>query len=103
MDTIKRDAERFKALGYPIRLCLLSLIARHGGSKNVGDLQRDLEIYGYVIEQATLSAHLRTLYWAGFIEEQRAGQEHYYCVRGDALAASQDALADLARLAEVAS
>lgn len=81
-------AQRFKALGDPVRLRLLSLIASHeGGEACVCELTADFQLSG-----PTISHHLRVLREAGLIDGQRRGTWIYYRVMPDALLALSQAL-----------
>jgi ArsR family transcriptional regulator len=76
-------ARGFKALGDPVRLRLLSLIASHaGGEVCVCELTA-----GFVLTGPTISHHLKVLREAGLIDGQRRGTWVYYRVVPDALAA----------------
>jgi ArsR family transcriptional regulator, arsenate/arsenite/antimonite-responsive transcriptional repressor len=67
-------AGAFKALGDPVRLQLLSMIASHaGGEVCVCDLTPAFELSG-----PTISHHLRVLREAGLIDHQRRGTWVYY-------------------------
>jgi ArsR family transcriptional regulator, arsenate/arsenite/antimonite-responsive transcriptional repressor len=71
----------FKAMGDPVRLRLLSLIASHdGGEACVCDLTGVFELSG-----PTISHHLRVLREAGLIAGERRGTWVYYRVLPDAL------------------
>lgn len=73
----------FKALGDPVRLRLLSLIAARGGQEVcVCDLTGAFEVTG-----PTISHHLKVLREAGLIDCQRRGTWVYYWVIPTALAA----------------
>lgn len=64
----------FKALGDPVRLRLLSLIAsRAGGEVCVCELTT-----GFELSQPTISHHLKLLRQAGLIDCQRRGTWVYY-------------------------
>lgn len=83
-------ATAFKALGDPVRLRLLSLIASHdGGEVCVCELTPEFDLTG-----PTISHHLKALRQAGLIDCERRGTWVYYWVR-PAL------LARLARLLDV--
>jgi ArsR family transcriptional regulator len=70
-------APMFKALGDPVRLRLLSLIASHpGGEACVCDLTPRFELTG-----PTISHHLRVLREAGLIDCERRGTWVYYWLR----------------------
>jgi len=74
-------ARLFKALGDPVRLRLLSLIASHeGGEACVCDLSGVFDLSG-----PTISHHLKVLREAGLIAGERRGTWVYYRVLPDAL------------------
>jgi ArsR family transcriptional regulator len=76
-------AAGFKALGDPVRLRLLSLIAaRAGGEVCVCDLTSAFTVSG-----PTISHHLRVLREAGLIDCQRRGTWVYYWIIRTRLAA----------------
>jgi ArsR family transcriptional regulator len=76
-------AKGFKALGDPVRLRLLSLIAAKAGDEVcVCDLTGAFEVTG-----PTISHHLRVLREAGLIDCQRRGTWVYYRVVPARLAA----------------
>jgi ArsR family transcriptional regulator len=71
----------FKAMGDPVRLRLLSLIASHeGGEACVCDLTGVFELTG-----PTISHHLKVLREAGLISGQRRGTWVFYRVHPEAL------------------
>jgi ArsR family transcriptional regulator len=75
-------ARVFKAMGDPVRLRLLSLIASHeGGEACVCDLTDVFELTG-----PTISHHLKVLREAGLITGERRGTWVYYRVRPELLA-----------------
>jgi ArsR family transcriptional regulator len=75
-------AKAFKALGDPVRLRLLSLIAsRGGGEVCVCDLTEAFDVTG-----PTISHHLRVLREAGLIDCERRGTWVYYWIIPSALA-----------------
>jgi ArsR family transcriptional regulator, arsenate/arsenite/antimonite-responsive transcriptional repressor len=75
-------ARVFKAMGDPVRLRLLSLIASHsGGEACVCDLTDVFDLSG-----PTISHHLKVLREAGLITGDRRGTWIYYRVRPDLLA-----------------
>lgn len=88
-------ARVFKALGDPVRLRLLSLIAsREGGEVCVCDLTP-----AFALSQPTISHHLKLLREAGLIGSERRGTWVYYWL----LPESTDRLAAiLTRPAELA-
>jgi ArsR family transcriptional regulator len=76
-------AQGFKALGDPVRLRLLSLVAaRAGGEVCVCDLTAAFTLTG-----PTISHHLKVLREAGLIDCQRRGTWVYYWVIPTRLAA----------------
>jgi ArsR family transcriptional regulator, arsenate/arsenite/antimonite-responsive transcriptional repressor len=81
-------ARVFKAIGEPVRLRLLSLIASHaGGEACVCDLTGAFDLSG-----PTISHHLKVLREAGIIEGDRRGTWIYYRVRPETLRVLSDAL-----------
>ncbi|WP_258341693.1 ArsR/SmtB family transcription factor [Saccharopolyspora gregorii] len=82
-------ARVFKAIGEPVRLRLLSLIASHeGGEACVCDLTGAFELSG-----PTISHHLKILREAGVIDGERRGTWVYYRVRPETLNLVSEALA----------
>ncbi|WP_042376058.1 ArsR/SmtB family transcription factor [Streptacidiphilus melanogenes] len=75
-------ARMFKALGDPVRLRLLSLIASfEGGEACVCDLTGPFDV-----SQPTISHHLKVLREAGLVDSERRGTWVYYWVLPPALA-----------------
>jgi len=70
-----------RALGGPVRLQLVDVLAAHPGELCVCEL---LPLFD--IAQSTLSHHLKTLAGAGILETRRQGLFAYYLVRPRALA-----------------
>src|SRR6201997_955659 len=69
-------AAMFKALGDPVRLRLLSLIARHpGGQACVCEISGTFDV-----SQPTISHHLKLLRSAGLLDCERRGTWVYYWV-----------------------
>ncbi|HEX5493168.1 MAG TPA: metalloregulator ArsR/SmtB family transcription factor [Mycobacteriales bacterium] len=82
-----RRAERlaavFRALGDPVRLRLVSLIASHpGGEVCVCEL-----VGAFDLTQPTISHHLRVLRQAGLVDCERRGTWAYYRTVPDTIAA----------------
>lgn len=74
-------AAMFKALGDPVRLRLLSLIASHpGGEACVCEISATFDV-----SQPTISHHLRLLRSAGLLDCERRGTWVYYWVIPSAL------------------
>ncbi|WP_433125465.1 ArsR/SmtB family transcription factor [Micromonospora sp. CA-240977] len=70
-------ASAFKALGDPVRLQLMSMIASaEGGEACVCDLTPAFDLTG-----PTISHHLRTLREAGLVDAERRGTWVYYRAR----------------------
>ncbi len=75
-------APLLKALGDPVRLRLMSLIASHpGGEACVCDLNGAFEL-----SQPTISHHLKVLHEAGLVDRDKRGVWAYYRARTGALA-----------------
>jgi len=68
-------AEILKAMGHPVRLCILNGIIQTGGC-NVSHMQDCLEL-----PQSTISQHLQKLRSAGIIEGTRNGTEITYTLK----------------------
>src|ERR1700760_1679755 len=74
-------AAMFKALGDPVRLRLLSLIASHpGGEACVCEISPTFDV-----SQPTISHHLKLLRSAGLLDCERRGTWVYYWVIPSAL------------------
>jgi ArsR family transcriptional regulator len=86
-------AKGFKALGDPVRLRLLSLIAARAGAEVcVCDLTNAFDVTG-----PTISHHLKVLREAGLIDCERRGTWVYYWIVPATLAALSELL-DTSRL-----
>ena len=71
-----------KALGEPVRLRLMSLVASHaGGEACVCDLSNAFDL-----SQPTISHHLKVLHDSGLLEREKRGVWVYYRARADVLA-----------------
>lgn len=89
IDEAERLARMFRALGDPIRLRLLSMIASHeGGEACVCELTGG----GFSVTGPTISHHLKVLREAGLIDGERRGTWIYYRALPDALSALAAAL-----------
>lgn len=72
--SVARLVPMFKALGDPVRLRLISLIASHpGGEACVCDISETIDL-----SQPTISHHLKVLRSAGLLGSQRRGTWVYY-------------------------
>lgn len=81
----------FKALGDPVRLRLLSMIASQGdGEVCVCELTPAFEL-----SQPTISHHLKLLRQAGLVDSERRGTWVYYRVRPETTERLTAALADV--------
>lgn len=81
-------AHMFKALGDPVRLRLLNLIASHpGGEACVCDISDTFDL-----SQPTISHHLKVLRQAGLLDSERRGTWVYYWVIPTALQQLSSAL-----------
>lgn len=69
-------ADRFRALGEPARLRILS--ALRTGELTVGDLRERT-----ALNQANLSKHLQLLHTLGFVSRRKDGLFVYYALAGD--------------------
>lgn len=75
-------AQAFKALGDPVRLRLLSMIASNsGGEVCVCELTPAFDLTG-----PTISHHLKVLREAGLIDHERRGTWVYYWIKPERLA-----------------
>ena len=72
--TLDDKSEILKAIGHPIRLCIVKGLLEQGES-NVSYMQGCLDV-----PQSTLSQHLGKLRDIGIIEGMRKGTEVYYRV-----------------------
>ena len=75
-------APLFKAMGDPVRLRVLSMIAASGGEVCVCDITDAFELTG-----PTISHHLKVLRTAGLIDCERRGTWVYYWLKPEALQA----------------
>ena len=85
-----RWASRFKAIGDPARLRLLSLVAAHAdGEACVCDLTETIGL-----SQGTISHHLRILVDAGLLNRSKRGTWSYYSLIPGALDSLTSILTD---------
>jgi len=78
----------FKALGDPVRLRLLSMIASQAaadGAEGAGEVCVCDLLGAFDVQQSTISHHLRVLREAGLVDCQRRGTWVYYWVVPSAL------------------
>jgi DNA-binding transcriptional ArsR family regulator len=71
--TQKRKSEILKALGHPVRYCIVEGLI--SGERNVASIMDCLSL-----PQPTVSRHLQILKSAGILEVQRIGNEMHYSV-----------------------
>jgi DNA-binding transcriptional ArsR family regulator len=67
-------AQLFRALGHPVRIRILELLADQ--ERTVGDLQGELNL-----DSSGTSQHLAALRQQGVLESRRAGTNTYYRIR----------------------
>jgi ArsR family transcriptional regulator len=81
-DAAEGIAPLLKALGDPVRLRLISLVAAYDGQEAcVCDLNDAFEL-----SQPTISHHLKVLHEVGLLDRSKRGVWVYYKVRSDAFA-----------------
>jgi len=80
-DAAEQAASILKALGDPVRLRLISLVASHeGGEACVCDLNDAFEL-----SQPTISHHLKLLHEVGLLDREKRGVWVYYRARTEVL------------------
>ncbi len=75
-ETADRTAALLKALGHPVRVRMMHILARLGGRVCVCEIERQFDL-----KQPTISHHLRLLREAGLIDAEQRGLFMYYRVR----------------------
>ncbi|WP_404405039.1 ArsR/SmtB family transcription factor [Pelagibacterium halotolerans] len=92
-------AAMMRALGHPVRLEILRILARKAQNCCCNDITDCLPL-----AQSTVSQHLKVLLEAGIIERRAKGTRNNYCVRTDRLAAfsvaTRDYVGDLGTVAD---
>jgi len=82
LEQAEQVAPLLKALGDPVRLRLMSLVAsRPGGEACVCDLTGDFDL-----SQPTISHHLKVLHEEGLLDREKRGVWVYYKVHSQAMA-----------------
>lgn len=76
-----KTAAVFKAIGHPVRLRILSLLARRSEPLCVCHIEER-----FTLAQPTISHHLRVLRKAGLVSANRKGTWVYYAARESGLA-----------------
>src|SRR5215216_2008468 len=80
-ESAARVARVLKALGDPVRLRLMSLVASHAdGEACVCDLNDSFDL-----SQPTISHHLKVLHAVGLLDRSKRGVWVYYRVNGPAM------------------
>jgi ArsR family transcriptional regulator len=88
LESAERLARRFKALGDPTRVRLLSMIAAtDGGEACICDLTAPVGL-----SQPTVSHHMKQLVEAGLVTREQRGKWAYYAVVSGALEALAESL-----------
>ena len=77
LEQYHRKAEILKALGHPVRLCIVTGLIETSGC-NVTHIQDCIGL-----PQSTISQHIQKLKSAGIIEGKRSGTEITYVVNDD--------------------
>lgn len=84
-------AAALRALGHPVRLTILRILAAQGqGQCCCADVADSLPL-----AQSTVSQHIKVLHQAGLIERRPRGTRNCYLVRTDRLEAIADAYGGL--------
>ena len=78
-----------RALGHPVRLEILRILAKRAENCCCNDVTDCLSL-----AQSTVSQHLKVLLDAGIIERRAQGTRNNYCVRTDRLTACNRAVGD---------
>lgn len=81
-------ADAFKALGDPVRLEIVRMLA--GKELCVCDI-----LDAFKLSQPTVSHHLKVLKHAGLVEDRKSGKWVYYRLRGGSIGRIIDTLAEL--------
>lgn len=79
-----------RALGHPVRLSILRLLAARRAQCCCMDVTEALPL-----AQSTVSQHIKVLLEAGLVERHPAGTRNRYCLCGSRLAALEDTLGGL--------
>lgn len=84
-----RLVQAFKALGHPVRLQIIHLLAHLGGRVCVCDVEAH-----FTLTQPTISHHLRVLREAGLVDSEQRGLYVYYRVEPEAMAFLRNRIAE---------
>lgn len=93
-DEEKQTARFARALGHPVRICILQMLARQTCCYH-GDMSEILPV-----AKSTLSQHLSALKEAGLIQGEINPPTVRYCIHRDNWAQARKCLADLFGLAD---
>lgn len=85
------QSRMLRALADPTRLRILSLLSRHEGEVCVCEI-----VENFLLEQPTISHHLRILRDAGLVDFHKKGLWAYYYVHREALNRARDMIINLA-------
>jgi ArsR family transcriptional regulator len=85
-----RLVQAFKALGHPVRLQMVHLLARLGGRVCVCDIEAQFEL-----TQPTISHHLRVLREAGLVDFEQRGLYAYYRVQAETMTFLRSRLSEI--------
>jgi len=75
MDQILSGAAKFKAIGNPTRLEILTVVAKYNNKVCGGDFEKLVKI-----KQPTISHHINVLMKAGLIKNQKEGTRVFYSI-----------------------
>jgi ArsR family transcriptional regulator len=90
-EALRARAQQFKALGHPVRLQIVAMLAQAAKPLCVCDIEAHFEL-----KQPTISHHLRWLREAGLLVAETRGPYTYYHLKPQALAAVGEWLQHLA-------
>jgi ArsR family transcriptional regulator len=90
MEQERRNAERLKALGHPVRLGIVARLAREPETCACDFAEV------FAVSQPTISQHLRVLREAGLVTTRRRGTQICYSVEPGAMRSLAELLAGLA-------
>ncbi len=74
VDDFRAQADFFKALSHPVRLCIIANLAS-GGEKCINEMQSCLEV-----SQPLVSQHIKVLKNCGIISMRKDGNNRYYSI-----------------------
>ena len=71
IEKLESAAEALRAMGHPLRIVIIQMLAE--GENNVTDIHQQLDV-----EQAVASHHLRIMKDKGIVSARRDGKNRYY-------------------------